>query len=463
MRAASLVVVVGLAACARRRSPLPPITDRNYAIELYDGVALGNSATVAMGGASAANAFGTVGHARQPVGARGAPYDRYRYVELGLPPRLSERARCRRTTTTTASVSSELGARGADARARRALARLGHRGDRLDAERAGRRRDASARRREHTMSATTSRVQLAVAKWVPQLDMSIGVARRRSRVHRQGRLQLPAASCSRSTAAASRPARRGSRRRRTSGSARALTSQIIGGNVTAENCDPMNCDGFILPDQVVSGRRGSSSAARIAGRPSRGTSSSAARSATSASVTVVSDLVVTGQRAERLRPRGVRRARAPALGRAQLGLAARRRRVRVAAGPAARARRQLLGARAIRRASAAACTRTFGIEVRVFEFQSLGPAARADLADRGRRASATGTSASPSASGTDERAAARADGCATRRRSSRRADVAHRRCVRASRRRRRVRDGRAALSHAMLPRAIGRAHLVRRR
>src|SRR6185312_14245864 len=39
----------------------PAIVDRDYAIDLYDGVALGNSATVAMGGASAANAFGTSG------------------------------------------------------------------------------------------------------------------------------------------------------------------------------------------------------------------------------------------------------------------------------------------------------------------------------------------------------------------------------------------------------------------
>jgi hypothetical protein len=58
VRAASLVVLVAGVAAA---DPLPPVTSRDYAIDLYDGVALGNSATVAMGGASAANAFGTAG------------------------------------------------------------------------------------------------------------------------------------------------------------------------------------------------------------------------------------------------------------------------------------------------------------------------------------------------------------------------------------------------------------------
>ena len=63
VRAASLAVLVGVVGLAgpAQADPLPPIVDRNYAIDLYDGVALGNSATVAMGGASAANAFGTSG------------------------------------------------------------------------------------------------------------------------------------------------------------------------------------------------------------------------------------------------------------------------------------------------------------------------------------------------------------------------------------------------------------------
>jgi hypothetical protein len=38
-----------------------PITDSNYSIELYDGVAIGNTAVVGMGGATVALAIGTSG------------------------------------------------------------------------------------------------------------------------------------------------------------------------------------------------------------------------------------------------------------------------------------------------------------------------------------------------------------------------------------------------------------------
>ncbi len=38
-----------------------PITDRDYAIDFYDGVAIGNTAWVGMGGAGAANIVGTAG------------------------------------------------------------------------------------------------------------------------------------------------------------------------------------------------------------------------------------------------------------------------------------------------------------------------------------------------------------------------------------------------------------------
>src|SRR5574338_1539484 len=41
--------------------PTSPITDSNYSIELYDGVAIGNTAVVGMGGATVAMAIGTSG------------------------------------------------------------------------------------------------------------------------------------------------------------------------------------------------------------------------------------------------------------------------------------------------------------------------------------------------------------------------------------------------------------------
>jgi hypothetical protein len=57
-------VAAGLAvwaAIAPARADNPPIVDRHYAIDLYDGVALGDTAMVAMGGAGAAWLTGTAG------------------------------------------------------------------------------------------------------------------------------------------------------------------------------------------------------------------------------------------------------------------------------------------------------------------------------------------------------------------------------------------------------------------
>ena len=55
------IVLAVLALCSTAHADYPPITDGNYSIELYDGVALGNSATIAMGGASVANGTGSSG------------------------------------------------------------------------------------------------------------------------------------------------------------------------------------------------------------------------------------------------------------------------------------------------------------------------------------------------------------------------------------------------------------------
>jgi hypothetical protein len=56
-----VAAIVATAAPAAADPPLTPITSRDYKIDLYDGVALGNSAVIAMGGASVANAIGSSG------------------------------------------------------------------------------------------------------------------------------------------------------------------------------------------------------------------------------------------------------------------------------------------------------------------------------------------------------------------------------------------------------------------
>jgi hypothetical protein len=61
--AAAVIGMTIVAAAARpvRAQVFPPITDRNYAIDLYDGVAIGNTDMVGMGGAGAAVVLGTAG------------------------------------------------------------------------------------------------------------------------------------------------------------------------------------------------------------------------------------------------------------------------------------------------------------------------------------------------------------------------------------------------------------------
>ncbi|HEX5062055.1 MAG TPA: hypothetical protein VFV99_21950, partial [Kofleriaceae bacterium] len=55
------LVLVFAASRAGADPETSPITNSNYSIELYDGVALGNTAVVGMGGATVALAIGTSG------------------------------------------------------------------------------------------------------------------------------------------------------------------------------------------------------------------------------------------------------------------------------------------------------------------------------------------------------------------------------------------------------------------
>jgi hypothetical protein len=61
VRVGSCLLVSAVAAAGTARADNPPIVDRNYAIDLYDGVAIGNTAMVGMGGAGAALINGTAG------------------------------------------------------------------------------------------------------------------------------------------------------------------------------------------------------------------------------------------------------------------------------------------------------------------------------------------------------------------------------------------------------------------
>ena len=290
VRAASLVVLV--VSTSAPAAANPAITDRNYGIDLYEGVALGNSATIAMGGASAANAFGTSGTLVNPS----APAVR-RTTDTG------EWSWDYHIDYLNASLSKDYDNNGVDSRA----SGLGA----LTLGLGGRWHDwgaaitASAQNAalpgamvdvggaSYTMSATTLRLKAAVAKWVPQIDMAIGVAANIGQLTVKGDCTAPGCQLFQISGEGVEAGATWIPRRQDFRLGAAIASRVIGGNITAENCDPMNCEGFILPDEVTSGwRLVAGGAYRWAPEPWNQLVGGTFRD--ERSVTVVSDVVVTG-------------------------------------------------------------------------------------------------------------------------------------------------------------------------
>lgn len=277
VRAATLVgVLVGLGAAPAPAGPLPPVTSRDYAIDLYDGVALGNSATVAMGGASAANAFGTSGTLVNPSASavrRTTDTDTWSwdyhldYLNASLSADYDNNGQ---VTSGSGLAALTLG--------------LGGRWHDWGIALTGSTQNAPV----DMLTGTTSRIELAVAKWIPQWDTAIGVASTIAEFSVQSATPLFTIQGAGVEAGATWVPRRENFR-----VGAAVTSRIIGGNVTAENCDPNNCEGFILPDEVEAGWRVVAGGAyRWAPEPWNQLVGGTFRD--ERAVTVVSDLVITG-------------------------------------------------------------------------------------------------------------------------------------------------------------------------
>src|SRR3954468_10941675 len=159
---------------------LSPITDRNYAIELYDGTALGNTTVVGMGGAAVALASGTSGTLNNPaapavrsttdndswswdyhldylIGSLSSDYD-----NNGL---TTQNGGLQRDDGGTSVITGGLGLRIHDwafaVTTTEQFALV----------------DAMVTTQSNVaLRASALRVQLALAKWVPQLDTAIGVS-----------------------------------------------------------------------------------------------------------------------------------------------------------------------------------------------------------------------------------------------------------------------------------------------
>jgi hypothetical protein len=229
--------------------PTSPITDSNYSIELYDGVAIGNAAVVGMGGATVALAIGTSGtlfnpsapavkpttdtdtwswdyHVDYLVGSLSTDYDNNGFTSenggtsvltMGAGVRVGEWGAALTLTTQDAPVAAEtmLGARTVG------------------------------------LGAQTIRGQLAIARWIRRLDTAIGVSITSGTfafgptcgeadcgdlfdISGSG-LELGATWAPRGQSL-----RLGA----------ALSSPIVGGELAG--CDPADCVGWTLPERVVS-------------------------------------------------------------------------------------------------------------------------------------------------------------------------------------------------------------------
>jgi hypothetical protein len=222
----------------------PPIVDRNYAIDLYDGVAIGNTAMVSMGGAGAALINGTAGALINPSAIAVRPTtDRdswnWDYHLDAL-------------TGTSSSDYDNNGAVAAD----------GSGASLVTSGFAVRVHDWSAGVTILTLSApvpgsspalraSATRWRLILGDYVSQLDLALGLG-----------LQFASFSLSEPDTKLFEVDGSGLvlgatwlprlRNVRIGG---ALDVAITGGQVNTRACDPMNCRGYILPDKVESPAR----------------------------------------------------------------------------------------------------------------------------------------------------------------------------------------------------------------
>ena len=255
-----LPLVTWLAASRASADPqLSPITDRNYAIELYDGTALGNAAVIGMGGAAVAMASGTSGTLNNPsapgvrsttdldswawdyhldylIGSLSSDYD-----NNGL---TTQNGGLKRDDGGSSVFTGGLGLRYHDwaiavtATEQYAL---------VDAM-----VTTGGSAGGVPLRASAVRYQLALAKWVPQLDTAIGVTATTAEFD----LKPSCSGCGSLFTISGRGFEAGAtwiphlQSLRIGG---AFASPIAGGDVIASSCpDPSNCDGFILPSTVVS-------------------------------------------------------------------------------------------------------------------------------------------------------------------------------------------------------------------
>jgi hypothetical protein len=260
-----------------------PITDSNYSIELYDGIPLGNVAVIGMGGATTAFAIGTAGtlyNVSAPAVRPTTDTDTWSWDY--------------HIDYVTGSFSTDYDNNGyvLDTTARQVLtAGLGGRYENwaLAVTFTGQDAPVDADFNGMPLEASTYRTQLALAKWIPEIDTAAGLSLDTAQFDfhplpdTESLMNISGAGLELGAQwiPSGQDLRLGV----------ALRSPIFGGDVTG--CDPNDCVGWTLPEAIVTAPRFSAGAAYRFG-PKAWNQLVKSYFRDERAVTLTTDVVVTG-------------------------------------------------------------------------------------------------------------------------------------------------------------------------
>lgn len=219
------------------RADFPPITSRAYAIDFYDGVAIGNTTMIGMGGAGAANVIGTAGVLLNPSAIAVRPTTDLDDWTLDY-----------HLDLLTGKYSSDYDNNGEVASGGASLATSGVGGRYHDWAIAvtATGQIAPVAGSVPELTAEALRLRFTLATWIPKLDLALGGGLQLAtfRLNPESGPSLFSISGTGIIAGATWLPHDESFR-----VAAAIDGLIDGGEVQAE-CDPANCNGYILPERV---------------------------------------------------------------------------------------------------------------------------------------------------------------------------------------------------------------------
>jgi hypothetical protein len=238
------LILTGLACLARSAAadpPLSPITDRHYAIDLYEGFALGGSSVIALGGAGAADAMGSAGtllNPSAPAVRQTTDHDAwswdyhldYLYGSLS-------------TDYDNAQLAMASGTKAAVATGGLALRVHDWAGAVTLTDQS---ESISMMAGSPTTTAEALHGKLAIARWFADLDLALGLGLQAGQFDlKYGNSQLFTLSGAGLEAGAQWLPRNEDFRLGV-----AASTPVTGTDVKTSQCDPTACDGYILPSEV---------------------------------------------------------------------------------------------------------------------------------------------------------------------------------------------------------------------